>query len=170
MVSRGHLPARGRHRLVNRIIYIPPANKKSCPSGFAGTGIKIPAVPPGLACSKTHPLTHTHDMPAFVHGEPCSGAHTPPPPGGVSGCPRKSIRFRAFRRPSSAGGSLEKRGRNVLTLPQRFSALYHPPPDLSTGIFPPGAGPEAGAGRCARQFILRRNQCPPPAPAGPAPP
>ena len=81
--------------------------------------INIPAVPPGLA--HTRPLIAYQHMPAFLHGDANSGAHTAENPG--SDCPRKSIGLPLFCRDHTIRGSLKEAFDSLLTLPQRFKKL-----------------------------------------------
>ena len=116
------LDAYRRHRLPG-IIFIVQAllkNKKSHPSNAAGTGIFL----------RCHPAWRSEKNALFsrtvIRGSLLTEKSAPSPilrPGGVSVCPRKSIRSGTFRRDHSIRGSLWERRGDLLTLPLRFGCM-----------------------------------------------
>ena len=113
------LDAYRRHRLPG-ICFILQAllKKQKIPSQHLCWDRKLPAVPPGLALLIKRPL--------FAYGHMRKERSAPSPilrPGGVSVCPRKSIRSGTFRRDHSIRGSLRERRGDLLTLPLRFGCM-----------------------------------------------
>jgi hypothetical protein len=102
------------------VFWISGQKKDPVPHLLLGQDLYNPAVPPGLT-RPARPLNAYHHTQALVHG-------APPPSrilrdGPVSARPQKSIRSGVLRRHLSAGGSLEKSKRDLLTLLQRFKAI-----------------------------------------------